>query len=109
MVNPGMVFGFDNDDESVFESTLNFLIRNGVELAYFNVLTPLPGTALYERYEREGRIFDRDWAKYDGKHVVFHPKRMTPRPTARKDSFGPIITSIRGDPSGIGFGTPTNA
>ena len=78
MVNPGMVFGFDNDDESVFESTLNFLVRNRVELAYFNVLTPLPGTALYERYTREGRIFDRDWAKYDGKHVVFHPKRMTP-------------------------------
>lgn len=77
MVNPGMVFGFDNDDESVFETTLNFLVRNRVELAYFNVLTPLPGTALYERYTREGRIFDRDWAKYDGKHVVFHPKRMT--------------------------------
>ena len=78
MVNPGMVFGFDNDDESVFESTVNFLVRNRVELAYFNILTPLPGTALYERYTREGRIFDRDWAKYDGKHVVFHPKRMTP-------------------------------
>ena len=78
MVNPGMVFGFDNDDESVFESTLNFLIRNRVELAYFNVLTPLPGTALFDRYTREGRIFDRDWAKYDGKHVVFRPKRMTP-------------------------------
>ncbi len=78
MVNPGMVFGFDNDDESVFESTVNFLVRNRVELAYFNVLTPLPGTALYERYTREGRIFDRDWAKYDGKHAVFHPKRMTP-------------------------------
>ncbi len=77
MVNPGMVFGFDNDDESVFETTLNFLIRNRVELAYFNILTPLPGTALHERYTREGRIFDRDWAKYDGKHVVFHPKRMT--------------------------------
>lgn len=78
MVNPGMVFGFDNDDESVFETTLNFLVRNRVELAYFNVLTPLPGTALHERYTREGRIFDRDWAKYDGKYVVFRPKRMTP-------------------------------
>lgn len=78
MVNPGIVFGFDNDDESVFESTVDFLIRNQVELAYFNVLTPLPGTALFERYSREGRIFDFDWAKYDGKHVVFHPSRMTP-------------------------------
>lgn len=78
MVNPGMVFGFDNDDESVFEKALDFLVKNRVELAYFNVLTPLPGTPLYERYNNAGRIFDRDWAKYDGKHVVFHPSRMTP-------------------------------
>lgn len=78
MVNPGMVFGFDNDDESVFETAVEFLVRNRVELAYFNILTPLPGTALFDRYSREGRIFDRDWAKYDGKHVVFTPSRMTP-------------------------------
>lgn len=78
MVNPGIVFGFDNDDEAVFERAVEFLVKNQVELAYFNVLTPLPGTALYERYERERRIFDRDWAKYDGKHVVFRPSRMTP-------------------------------
>ena len=78
MVNPGIVFGFDNDDESVFERAVEFLVKNQVELAYFNVLTPLPGTALYERYNNAGRIFDRDWAKYDGKHVVFHPSRMTP-------------------------------
>jgi radical SAM superfamily enzyme YgiQ (UPF0313 family) len=78
MVNPGIVFGFDNDDESVFERAVEFLIKNQVELAYFNVLTPLPGTPLYDRYDRDGRIFDRDWAKYDGKHVVFRPSRMTP-------------------------------
>lgn len=78
MVNPGIVFGFDNDDEAVFERAVEFLVRNQVELAYFNVLTPLPGTALYERYNSTGRIFDRDWAKYDGKHVVYHPSRMTP-------------------------------
>lgn len=78
MVNPGIVFGFDNDDESVFERAVEFLTKNRVELAYFNVLTPLPGTALYDRYDKAGRIFDRDWAKYDGKHVVFQPSRMTP-------------------------------
>jgi len=78
MVNPGVVFGFDHDDESVFERAVEFLIRNQVELAYFNVLTPLPGTPLYDRYDRAGRIFDRDWANYDGKHVVFSPSRMTP-------------------------------
>jgi hypothetical protein len=78
MVNPGIVFGFDNDDEAVFERAVEFLTKNQVELAYFNVLTPLPGTALFERYNSAGRIFDRDWSKYDGKHVVFQPSRMTP-------------------------------
>lgn len=77
MVNPGIVFGFDNDDEAVFEHTVDFLTRNKVELAYFNILTPLPGTALFERLQREGRIIDQDWSKYDGKHVVYKPKRMT--------------------------------
>jgi hypothetical protein len=77
MVNPGIVFGFDSDDVSVFERAVDFLTKNQVELAYFNVLTPLPGTALFDRFEKAGRIFDRDWAKYDGKHVVFQPSRMT--------------------------------
>src|SRR5438093_11515963 len=77
MVNPGIVFGFDNDDESVFERTVEFLIRNHCELAYFNVLTPLPGTPLHARYEAAGRTFDRDWSHYDGKHVTFTPTRMT--------------------------------
>lgn len=78
MVNPGIVFGFDNDDESVFERTVDFLVKNHCELAYFNVLTPLPGTPLQARYEAAGRIFDRNWAHYDGKHVTFRPTRMTP-------------------------------
>jgi hypothetical protein len=77
MVNPGIVFGFDSDDVTVFERAVDFLTKNQVELAYFNVLTPLPGTQLFDRLEKSGRIFDRDWAKYDGKHVVFQPSRMT--------------------------------
>jgi radical SAM superfamily enzyme YgiQ (UPF0313 family) len=78
MVNPGIIFGADADDESVFENTVEFLIKCRVELAYINISTPLPGTALFERLKAEGRIFDWDWSKYDGKHVVYHPKRMTP-------------------------------
>jgi hypothetical protein len=79
MLNPGIIFGFDNDDESVFERTVEFLNQNRMELAYFNILTPLPGTALFERMKAEGRIFDFDWSNYDGKHVVFWPKRMSPK------------------------------
>ena len=77
MVNPGMIFGSDHEDESVFPRTVEFLIKNKVELAYFNILTPLPGTELFKRMERDGRIFDRNWAHYDGKYVVFQPKKMS--------------------------------
>ncbi len=78
MVNPGIIFGSDSDDESVFENTVEFLIKCRVELAYINIATPLPGTVLFERMKAENRIFDWDWSHYDGKHVVYYPKRMTP-------------------------------
>lgn len=78
MLNPGVIFGFDHDDEAVFARTVEFLVRNKMELAYFNIMTPLPGTPLFERMKASGRIFDHDWSHYDGKHVVFWPKRMSP-------------------------------
>ncbi|HZR47459.1 MAG TPA: radical SAM protein [Candidatus Manganitrophaceae bacterium] len=77
MVNPGIIFGSDQDDESVFENTIEFLIKCRVELAYINIATPLPGTVLFDRMRAENRIFDWDWSHYDGKHVVFRPKRMS--------------------------------
>src|SRR5580698_3607633 len=42
------------------------------------ILTPFPGTPLYQRFEREGRILTRNWELYDGQHVVFRPQQMTP-------------------------------
>ncbi len=78
MLNAGIIFGFDNDDESVFEKTVNFLIKNHVGLVLFSILTPLPGTGFYKKVEQEGRIIDRDWTHYDGRHIVFKPKLMTP-------------------------------
>src|SRR3989338_3913828 len=45
--------------------------------AQFHILTPLPGTVTYSTLEKEGRIIDRDWAKYHTGEVVFQPKGMT--------------------------------
>jgi anti-anti-sigma regulatory factor len=78
LVNAGMIFGMDDDDESVFPTTIEFLEKNHVELTLFNILTPVPGTRLYASLEEEGRIIDRDWSHYDGRHVVFRPKKMSP-------------------------------
>ncbi len=41
-----------------------------------NILTPLPGTPLFDEMDRQGRIFDKRWQLYDAAHhVVFEPRR----------------------------------
>ncbi|HHT9153438.1 MAG TPA: radical SAM protein [Candidatus Hypogeohydataceae bacterium YC40] len=77
-ITTGMIFGFDGDDESVFERTLEFLEENKVTMSTPAILTPLPGTPFYRQMEKEGRIFDRNFEHYDGRHVTFYPKLMTP-------------------------------
>lgn len=77
-VMAGFVFGFDEDDDGVFERTIEFATNTPLLAAQIAILTPFPGTKLYSRLERDGRIIDRDWSKYDFRHVVFRPARMTP-------------------------------
>jgi radical SAM superfamily enzyme YgiQ (UPF0313 family) len=77
MVNASFVFGMDEDDESVFERTVEWAIRQGVETATFHILTPYPGTALHARIQAEGRITTQNWDLYDTRHAVFQPARMS--------------------------------
>lgn len=83
MVNASLVFGFDHDDESVFPTTLDWLIRNRVETMTAHILTPYPGTGLYRRLVAEGRIIDHDLERYNTANVVFRPRGMTAERLAR--------------------------
>ena len=78
MVNASFVFGMDEDDETVFERTVEWAVRQGIQTATFHILTPYPGTVLYERMAREGRLLSSDWDLYDTRHAVFQPAGMTP-------------------------------
>jgi len=71
------VFGFDEDKTDIFDETLKLAYQLKLDLAQFSVLTPFPGTPLFERLEKEGRILTRDWVKYTEAAVVFKPKNMT--------------------------------
>jgi len=77
MVNASFVFGMDGDDPGVFERTVEWAVRQGVETATFHILTPYPGTALHARMQAEGRITSQDWNLYDTRHAVFQPGRMS--------------------------------
>lgn len=72
------VFGLDHDNKDVFAATVEFAIDCGIDLPRFSLLTPFPGTPLFKRLEQEGRILNRNWELYDGQHVVFQPRNMTP-------------------------------
>jgi radical SAM superfamily enzyme YgiQ (UPF0313 family) len=72
------ILGLDEDTPSVFEKTYAFILENDIDAAQFHILTPLPGTELYRSMEQEGRITERDWARYHTGEVVFMPKNMSP-------------------------------
>lgn len=72
------VFGFDHDDLSVFESTVQLVQDIGIDIPRYSLYTPYPGTALFRRLMEERRIISFNWKDYDTMHVVIQPKQMTP-------------------------------
>ena len=77
-IEAGFIFGFDKDDNSVFENTLNFLKENMVDSFLAIYLTPIPGTKMYNDFKKQGRILTNDYSKYDFRHIVFKPKHLSP-------------------------------
>ena len=71
------IFGLDDDDPTVFQRTLDFIMEHKVDTAQFNILTPLPGTRLHDDMDEKGQIISKDWAKYHACEVVFQPAKMS--------------------------------
>ena len=77
-IDGSFVFGFDTDDAGVFDRTVDFVIKAKLEVVYFSILTPYPGTRLHQRLTTEGRLLTEDWDLYDANHVVYQPRTFTP-------------------------------
>jgi len=77
-IDASFVFGMDADDEGVFDRTLAFVERARIEVAFYSILTPYPGTRLHQRLTTEKRILTEDWSLYDTSHVVYRPRTFTP-------------------------------
>lgn len=72
------VFGFDEDDTSVFEHTIQMVSDLKIDIPRYSIYTPYPETHLFRRLEKEKRIISYNWNDYDTMHVVYMPKLMTP-------------------------------
>ena len=74
------IFGYDADTPDSFARALEFALRSKMSLANFNPLTPTPGTPLFERLRREGRLLHERWwldPEYRYGESTFHPRGMT--------------------------------
>ena len=77
LFHASLVFGFDDDDESVFDETLEFLFKTRIPSATFNILTPYPGTDVFDQFKSEHRLITEDWDFYDHCTVTYLPKNMS--------------------------------
>jgi len=77
VVEAGMMFGFDGDDASIFERSYHFFNKINLDLMQIATLTPMPGTAYYNKMKAAGRITSDNWDDFDCKKVVFKPLKMT--------------------------------
>jgi radical SAM superfamily enzyme YgiQ (UPF0313 family) len=71
------IVGLDDDDLGVFQRIIHFCIDSKLDWALTFIMAPYPGTDSFLRLEKEGRIFCRDWEKYDSLHVVYQPLKMS--------------------------------
>ena len=77
MINGSFVFGMDDDRPDVFSRTVEWAIQHSLETATFHILTPYPGTALFDRMLDERRLRHTRWDLYDTRHAVYNPSHMS--------------------------------
>jgi radical SAM superfamily enzyme YgiQ (UPF0313 family) len=80
------VFGYDGDTPDSFAETVTFAQEHAMYIAAFNHLTPFPGTPLYHRLAREGRLLYESWwldERYHYNRIPFAPRGMSPEELQR--------------------------
>lgn len=78
LVSSEMMLGTDSDTEESIRATYDFIQQNKIPIPRFYILTPTPGSALYNQYKSEGRLLTENLQKYDGSQCVHKPAKISP-------------------------------
>jgi radical SAM superfamily enzyme YgiQ (UPF0313 family) len=77
-VNGCFILGLDGDTRDVFDDVLHFVRDSGLYEVQVTFMTAFPGTPLYARLKREGRIIrDNAWELCTLFDINFQPKNMS--------------------------------
>lgn len=71
------IVGLDADNKGSFDKISDFIIQNNLFGAGITILTPLPGTRLRARLEKEKRILSDNWDNYHFWKANYEPMNMT--------------------------------
>jgi radical SAM superfamily enzyme YgiQ (UPF0313 family) len=78
LVSAEMMLGTDSDTDESIHATYEFIQQTRIPIPRFYILTPPPGSALYDQYKSEGRLITEDLEKYDGSQCVHQPALISP-------------------------------
>lgn len=77
------IIGSDHESPAYYKELAEFLVHSGIDIIQLTLLTPLPGTELMERLQKEDRIiynnYPQDWDKYRFSYMVHRTHEVTPK------------------------------
>ena len=92
-VNGCFILGLDSDNEMSFEITDNFIKTSSLSEVQITILTPFPGTNLYNKLKSEGRLFkEKFWSECTLFDVTYKPLRMSS--DALREGFRWLMKSV---------------
>ncbi len=74
----GVMIGLDEDTPEYYATIAEQIEAVDPSAIFLSISIPIPGTPFHHEVDREGRIFDRNLAHYEGDHLVFTPRKVTP-------------------------------
>lgn len=72
-----LIIGFDEDTLESIRRIPDIVQEIGIDYPWLYILTPFYGTELFTQFDKENRIFTKDWSLYNCNNAVFQPKNMS--------------------------------
>jgi len=78
MTMASLIFGLDSDTPAVFDVAHDFLTRSKAAFFQACVMTPYPGTPVFNKLLSQGRVLTDDWNNFDASKVIIRPENISP-------------------------------